>query len=151
MALKSDRLAIVKKLAEQKESAAAVKLERARHQLISEQNQQQQIENYYQEYLLESQKQTNISADSLIRMRGFTQRLSDSIQQVNRQIQDTESTLEKLQQEWIQLRQKRQVLEDLIEKAQQEEQYQLSKAEQSLLDELTTQNYARSVGQVSRD
>ncbi|MGI1677435.1 MAG: flagellar export protein FliJ [Cellvibrionaceae bacterium] len=143
MPSKSDRLDIVKKLAEKKEAAAALNLQKAQNQLDEEQGQYEQVQSYYQEYLLKSNNQNDVSIDQLTSMRGFTHRLSNSVTQINHQISDTQRTIETLQSEWVILRHRRRVLEDLIASAKKEEESQLDKAEQKVMDELVSQQYNR--------
>ncbi len=149
MPSKSDRLEIVKKLAEKKEAAAALSLQKAHIQLIEEQKQYDQVQDYYQEYLSKSTHQNNISIDELTRMRGFTHRLSNSVTQIMGQISDTEITINTLQKEWMVLRHRRRVLEDLINRAKKEEQTNEDKVEQKIMDELISQKYCRDGNTIS--
>ncbi len=141
MPSKSDRLDIVKKLAERKEATAAANLQKAQKQLADEQQQYEQVQDYYQEYLSKSTDQNHVSIDELTRMRGFTHRLSTSVAKINDQILDTEKTIDGLQNEWVILRHRRKVLEELIENAKREELAQMDKRDQKALDELVTQQW----------
>ncbi|GAB1262008.1 flagellar export protein FliJ [Aurantivibrio plasticivorans] len=138
---KSQKLDVVKKLAEQKESKAASLLQEQQEKLASENEFLSQLSEYYDSYLSDIDQQLQVSPEELLRYRGFSQQLAKSVKQIEQKISHTEQAVQFAREEWAQLRHKRSAIEDLIESAIQEERAEDDRIEQKYLDELVGQRF----------
>jgi len=132
-------LAVVKKLAERKESDAMALLRNHQEKLQMDTSQYQQIDGYHRDYLdkIGAQRSTNI--DELKSYRLFAHQLSESMGQMKQKMERLNSVIEQLQNNWLQLKKKREAIEELIARAETEARTEEDRIEQKLSDERNSQ------------
>lgn len=141
---RSSRMAIVLNLAQKEEENAAQSLNIARQQLLSEQEQLQQLDDYRNQYLADySVSSAPRNAQQLINYSSFIQRIDQLKLEQSQKVERAERVVVKAQTVWQQLYQKRKSIADLIERYKVEEQLAIDKKLQKEIDDLTTQRFSR--------
>lgn len=141
---RSSRMAIVLNLAQKEEENAAQSLNIARQQLLSEQEQLQQLDDYRNQYLADySVSSAPRNAQQLINYSSFIQRIDQLKLEQSQKVERVERVVVKAQTVWQQLYQKRKSIADLIERYKVEEQLAIDKKLQKEIDDLTTQRFSR--------
>ena len=132
---RSSRMAIVLNLAQKEEENAAQSLNIARQQLLSEQEQLQQLDDYRNQYLADySVSSAPRNAQQLINYSSFIQRIDQLKLERSQKVERAERVVVKAQTVWQQLYQKRKSIADLIERYKVEEQLAIDKKLQKELD-----------------
>lgn len=142
---RSERLKPIIALAEQKERDAASALGFLKSKIDAEEQKKAQLQTYgleYHQQIIESGKQ-GVSGATLRRHYEFMTKLNDASQQQNGHIKELEQQVSQVQQYWLTTQGKLRAFENLVEKAKKEEQLLQDKQEQKVMDELTSQAYAR--------
>ncbi|MGN0921460.1 MAG: flagellar export protein FliJ [Cellvibrio sp.] len=141
---RSSRMAIVLNLAQKEEENAAQSLNIARQQLLIEQEQLQQLDDYRNQYLADySVSSAPRNAQQLINYSSFIQRIDQLKLEQSQKVERAERVVVKAQTVWQQLYQKRKSIADLIERYKVEEQLAIDKKLQKEIDDLTTQRFSR--------
>lgn len=142
---KSERLAIVRKLAHDKEQKAAQQLVDLRAIIERETRQLEQLQDYHADYRsrIDVQKKTRIV--DVITFREFSQRLAVAVDQQLKKVELYKSKLEMASKKWVVLREKRRSIEDIISQNRDQEQGDRDRLEQKSLDEMATRASATLV------
>lgn len=119
--VKSQRLQTLKKLATWSEDEAARLLGEVQAKLQAEQQQVDGLKHYYQEYLATIDQQKALSRHELINYRHFCTQLAQTIKQGEFRVAKIVDEVEDKKSRWLLCRNKRQVLQDLIDRCVQEE------------------------------
>lgn len=133
---KSERLDIVRKLAQQKEQQAAQGLLGHRQRLEIESQQLEQLQSYHTDYLLRIEQQKQTSVADVITYRDFSHRLASAVQQQSKKVEVVQAELDMANKQWILLREKRLAVEEVIAHSRAEEQSESDRLEQKSLDEM---------------
>lgn len=139
MALKrSKRLAPVLELADRELQQAASRLGALQQQLDGERQKLQQLQDYSQDTLdlIDGNRQTHV--DTLMRQRGFVERMGQACRQQSQAIAQIQKMVDDALQHWQLKSQKLEKLRELVDRYHQEEQQQMDKQEQAMLDDLTS-------------
>lgn len=118
---KSERMETLKKLAEWREKDAAQALSQHKIKVQTEQQQLDDLCQYYDNYLSTIDEQKSLDRQELINYRSFCQQLAKTIRQGKQRVCQLNTEQDRLKQSWILLRNKRRVLEELIQQCLQEE------------------------------
>lgn len=142
---RSQRLQIVLQMAERKEEEAQQELLQAQARVQREKDKLAQLQQYQGEYMnnLKAQTGRQISAMQYQAMTQFINRLSVAIGEQRRQVQMVTMALERVQEKWRQLYQKRKKMGEFIERCRMDEAREQDKREQRMLDEASQQMAAR--------
>lgn len=140
VAKRSQRMAVVLRLAVQAEEGAARQLQQSREQLQQARQQLQQMSQYQQEYIdsINTARQ-GVTAQSMINDRQFLAQLGQVLVSQQHQLQQYQAGEERCLEGWQQCYRRRRNLEQLIERLQQREDSHLEKQLQKELDELSAQ------------
>jgi len=144
MALKrSKRLAPVLELADRELQQSASRLGALQQQLDGERQKLQQLEDYSQDTLnlIEANRHTNV--DTLMRQRGFVERMGQACRQQSQAIAQIQKMADDALQQWQLKSQKLEKLGELVERYRQEEQQQVDKQEQAMLDDLSSLRFRK--------
>ena len=135
---------VVLLLAERKEQDAGQQLSQQRAQVISEEEQLRQLDDYASQYLATySARKTDVRPHELIAYSGFIQRLGDARKEQQAKLERMRKVTERLQQAWHVAHHKCESIKELIARLGQEENALLDKRLQKELDELVGQQYSR--------
>lgn len=133
---RSARLGIVLELAEREERRATEQVHTWQARLHDEQQRLLELKSYYEEYEeIFRQRRGGIKAYDIARERQFLIELTNMQVRQRQQIALVEKGLEKKLELWRECHLKHQSLENLIARIQGEENAELDKVEQKLLDE----------------
>lgn len=133
---RSERLGIVLELAERDEREATKQVQSWQARLHDEQQRLLELKSYYQEYEeLFRQRRAGIRAQDIAREREFLIELTHMQGRQTQQIALVEKGLDQKLNRWRECHLKHQSLEKLIQRLQKEEDRELDKVEQKLLDE----------------
>lgn len=135
---KSDRLKLVKNLAERKEQQAAKLLAEFNTAIANEKSQLRELQTYYADYLGEIKSKRSMSPLELMNYRHFSREIADSVANVELKIESMQVHLKKLTIQWQLLHKRRTVFEDLMAESKLNELETLAKDEQKIIDELIT-------------
>ena len=136
---RSQRMKVVLQLAERAEEAAATTLQSSRQQLQQAEEQLQQIEDYQQHYIQELNAQNGrVSVQTLMNDRQFLQQLTGISATQRQQIEQLQQQEGQCLHNWQLCYQRRQNIENLIERLQQAENLDEEKRLQKQLDELSS-------------
>lgn len=140
--VRSKRMGAVLTLAERSEQQAAQALESARAQLLAEQQQLEQLQQYRAQYVQEYQsRREGVRPAELIGYSSFIQRLEAVLAEQEKKILLLQQQLAERQQQWQGKYRKRQSIQELIVRLQQEENAALEQKLQRELDELAAQQH----------
>jgi len=125
----------------QKEEKMADLMNQLTIQKQQEEEKLTQLYDYQKQYNQNFQEQARqgITGSELHAQQHFMEQLSGVIQGQHKALNEQNQYLESVKEKYMQMLFKRQNFEKLIKKVQVKEQYQLDKAEQKLMDELTGQ------------
>lgn len=140
--VRSERMGAVLTLAERAEQQAAQALESARAQLLNEQQQLEQLQQYRTQYIQEYQnRRDGVRPAELIGYSSFIQRLEAVLAEQDKKMLLLQQQLAQRQQQWQQKYRKRKSIQELIERLRQEESTALEQKLQKELDELAAQQH----------
>lgn len=140
--VRSERMGAVLTLAERAEQQAAQALESARAQLLEEQQQLEQLQQYRAQYVQEYQsRREGVRPAELIGYSSFIQRLEAVLAEQEKKMLLLHQQLAERQQQWQEKYRKRQSIQELIVRLQQEESAALEQKLQRELDELAAQQH----------
>ncbi len=134
---KSKRLLPVRNLNHQTERTEAKKLAQLQQNLLAARQQKSELESYLSEYfetIANHTKQVN-QARQLGLYQAFISRLQQAINNQGEKIKQHEMAFQKQTQKWIAANAKLKSMDDLIERAKQEEALIEAKKEQKLMDD----------------
>ena len=124
MKSKSQRLAVVLTLAERKEDSAMDALRQARRYLDDQERQLSGLESYHQQYIQNYRESmaSRVTIHQLQSYQGFIEQLDKAISHQQAVVETARQQFERERQQWIECREKRKGLADLIERYRQQEQ-----------------------------
>lgn len=140
---RAQRMQVVLQLAKRQEEAAAQKLSQCREQLLTEQRQLQQLQDYAAQYHQDYANQQSVLAHQLINYSGFVVRLGDLCREQEAKLRRLQLTMGQLQSLWHSAYQKCRSIADLIARLEQEDAQLHDKRQQKIMDEFSAQLYAR--------
>ena len=134
---KSVRLHPVRDLKQQKERVEAKKLADLQQQLQAARRQCQELETYLKDYFgaINSQRQQIQQASQLALYQAFITRLQQAIQHQQQVIRQREQAVQAQSRKWVMARERLRTMEDLIRRAQNQEELEADKREQKILDD----------------
>lgn len=134
--VRSKRLKVVVDLAKRTEDAAAQKLTDARRVLDGEIQRLRDLEDYYDQYERSQQQlRTDVQATDIEKIRLFLQQLATAKQAQKYQVENVNNSVKTAMNEWQECHLKHKLLREMVERYKNEEQVQLNKREQKILDE----------------
>lgn len=138
MTKKSMRLLPVRQLKQQAEQQEAKKLAHLQRELEAARQQCHELENYLAEYFssIQSQQAAISRASQLGAYQAFITRLQEAIRRQGEVINQHQAAVQAQTQKWIQANAKLKTMDQLIEKARQQEDLEDSRREQKQMDEL---------------
>lgn len=141
---RSKRLAIVERLAVQREEQASQALAQVRAQLETEEKRLQELAEYRQEYLsyLDKQGAQGISMQQWHRTQSFVDQLATLSSRQQATIDAWRARESQILEKWRELYQRRKNIGRFIDKISTEEAIAADKQEQKLIDELVNQRYS---------
>jgi flagellar FliJ protein len=130
----------------EKEQAAAINFSKAQQQLLQFQQQLNQLLEYRRSYIDRSLSQgiDGLRAEGFHRYQVFVKKLEEAQVQQQQSVAKLQHNVNHQRNVWISAQQRRQSIEKLIEKKQQQDQKLQMKAEQKLLDEYALFAYLRA-------
>ena len=144
MALKkSQRIDTLRKIAEWQERDAGTIVSECQRRLQMEQQQLTDLQGYYRGYLNTIEQQKNLARTELINYRNFCQQLARTIEQGQQKVATLTQLLETRKNEWLVKRNKRRVLEELIQRCRDEESQWLEGELQKELDDIWQSSQSR--------
>lgn len=134
---KSVRLQPVRNIKQQQERLEARKLAELQQQLQQARNQCAELQGYLKEYFgsINDQRQMVRQASQLGLYQAFVTRLEQAIQHQMQIIRQREQAVQAQTRKWIAASSKLKTMDDLIARAQQQEQLEADKREQKILDD----------------
>lgn len=139
---RSDRIRAVLIMAERAEQEAAQNLKRYRDQMVMEEQQLHQLQDYRAQYLQQYQGlRSGLHASEMISYSAFIQRLAQVVGDQEHKLTQMQDQLARLQTQWQQRYHRRQSVEELIERLKREESAVLERRLQQELDELSAQQH----------
>lgn len=134
---KSKRLLPVRQLKHQAEREEAKKLAELQRELEGARNQLQELEGYLKEYFqtIQGQQSRVTQASQLGLYQAFISRLQVAINRQGELIQQRQLAVQAQTQKWIQASARLKTMDQLIEKARQQEELEASKREQKIMDD----------------
>ncbi len=132
---------------QEKESQAFMALSKARNELDGYYQQLKQIEQYRLDYCqqLVERGQAGLSASQYGHLNRFLTQLDETLAKQRDAEGHFKQQVENSQQHWMQIRQQRRSYEWLIDKKYQEQQRELERQDQKLMDEFATLNFNRAL------
>ena len=143
MAKKSERLDVVRQLAEREQEAAAKAFERSREACEREQAKLVELDRYAEEYEKQFLDSAHMRASELIRQRSFLTQLADLRRQQQAAIDRYERQMLHDRQQWHQSHLKLKAVSSVVQKCLESEEAFLNKVEEKQLDEWATQAFNR--------
>lgn len=139
-ARRSERLAVVLRIAEREEQAAASRLRERRDHVEREQQQLAQLEAYRGQYFSDYREMTQgVDAATLQSYSGFLQRLGDALAGQQQKLAQAHQWLEQGRMEWQRRYHRRCSLEEMIKRLRREELSEQDRRQQRELDDLAGQ------------
>ncbi len=140
---RSKRLQPVSRLAKDKEKKDSQSLAAARGELESQQKKLDELLSYKEEYLIDFNRraQRGVSGAQISQYRQFIVRLDDAIDHQQKLVIQCKTKVQQSVQVWQESRGRAQALENVIDKAENEERKQQDKKEQRQADELAQRNF----------
>lgn len=140
MALRSERLGIVKTLADRDEQKASRALGASRQREQQAKVQIEQLQGYQAEYIqaLHKKGEAGISARDWMNQQQFMGRLESAIEQQGRTLKQLADDVQRKMQQWQQARARVKAIESWLVRLREQEQLELSRKEQKALDELVS-------------
>ncbi len=133
---RSERLAVVLKLAQSEERAAGARLEQAQQQLQLQRRQLAQLKEYSLDYRRRIGEQTGeVQIQEMMTYRQFLNQLSSAEDNQEKTVLRLQQNLEQIKQLWRQKYQRIKSLETLIESAKLRENWEADKREQREMEE----------------
>ncbi len=133
---RSERLAVVLKLAQSEERAAGARLEQAQQQLQLQRRQLAQLKEYSLDYRRRIGEQTGeVQIQEMMTYRQFLNQLSSAEDNQEKTVLRVQQNLEQIKQLWRQKYQRIKSLETLIESAKLRENWEADKREQREMEE----------------
>jgi flagellar FliJ protein len=132
-------------IARKRTESELVKLGQSNALLQHEQNQLDDLMQYRDDYLARFRRDDPLvmSAKKALELRGFLAQLDQAIHAQQLQVNQSQSLVDRQQQNWLQARNKEQALDSLMAKYQANEQHQQQRREQRDNDEHTTAIWLR--------
>jgi flagellar FliJ protein len=133
-------------IARKRTESELVKLGQSNALLQHEQNQLDDLMQYRDDYLARFRRDDPLvmSAKKALELRGFLAQLDQAIHAQQLQVNQSQSLVDRQQQNWLQARNKEQALDSLMAKYQANEQHQQQRREQRDNDEHTTAIWLRT-------
>jgi len=133
-------------IARKRTESELVKLGQSNALLQHEQNQLNDLMQYRDDYLARFRRDDPLvmSAKKALELRGFLAQLDQAIHAQQLQVNQSQSLVDRQQQNWLQARNKEQALDSLMAKYQANEQHQQQRREQRDNDEHTTAIWLRT-------
>lgn len=130
----------------EKEDQLANDLNRARQELLLNQQKLKGLEQYKREYLLQLKTKgaDGVGALSFGQHQSFIDKLDKACEQQNYAIHQSKRIVEHKMGLWLVQQRKRKAIESLIEKQQKQLRIKQDKAEQQILDEISVQRFFRA-------
>ncbi len=152
MATRADRLRVVLQLAAEAEDSAADLFHQARLQCEKALEKLNELDLYCDEYQ-QSLRQTGVqaTAETIARARGFLHQLTQAKAQQRQAVTQTQKVMAQKQQCWHAAHLKHRSMKDLVERLQADEQRQMNRKEEKMLDEWVTAGYTRRLQELARD
>ncbi len=140
---RSKRLQPVSRLAKDKEKKDSQSLAAARGELESQQKKLDELLSYKEEYLIDFNRraQRGVNGAQISQYRQFIVRLDDAIDHQQKLVIQCKTKVQQSVQVWQESRGRAQALENVIDKAENEERKQQDKKEQRQADELAQRNF----------
>lgn len=136
---KSERLQVVLDMADREEKSATDSVEEIRAKLQAEEEKLQGLINYYDEYASDFGQSEKLTTARQIQMqRTFLEKLSEAKAQQQLQIQNVNARLQEKIEIWRKIYLKNKSLHDYVSRLRLDEQKQLTKKEERLLDDWFT-------------
>ena len=131
------RLDPIMRLAEQKKSDAGRHLNSARNQQTQDQQQLEQLQGFYDEYLQQFERATSVgmNARQLSDFRIFLNNLESAIKQKSQQLVQADNHVEERRGEWLEKHQRSETLVSFQDKLSQQKSLSHSRKEQRELDD----------------
>lgn len=146
MTKKSERLDVVRQLAEREQEKAAKAFEQSRAALEQEQDKLVELDRYAQEYERQFIDHAHIRASELIRQRSFLSQLADVRRQQQAAIARFERQVEHDKHLWHQSHLKLKAVTSVVQKCVEGEEAFSDKLEEKRLDDWSTQAFNRQRG-----
>ena len=142
---RSKRLQPVQRITEAREKDAAKELGECQQQLLQQQQQLSELENYREEYRRHYQQSGNagFSAQKLIQLQQFIANIGQGIEQQRQAIMNTEMLCQEKKQLWNHARGRTQALDKVAERYLDDERQQENRREQKDNDEYAQQRARR--------
>ena len=136
---RSKRLQVVLDLAKRKEDEALKALQVAQGSLIAQKQKLQELTQYQRDYQqsLREAYQTQATAESCATYQHFLAQVGDAIEQQQHVVELAEEQFDKVRKHWLTLHEKQQGMGSLIDRFRDEEDKELDKKEQKMIDELS--------------
>lgn len=139
---KSKRLLPVRQLKHQEERTEAKKLAQIQQELAAAKNQLGELQVYLADYFntVSNQQGQIHSAAQLGQYQNFISKLKEAIQRQQQDIKQREQVLQAQTQKWFEASNKLKTMDELIEKARQQEEREADAREQKILDDRPIRN-----------
>lgn len=136
---RSKRLQVVLDLAKRKEDEALKALQVAQSSLASQNQKLSELTQYQRDYQqsLREAYQTHATADSCATYQHFLAQVGDAIEQQQQTVALAEQQFDQVRIHWLTLHEKQQGMGSLIDRFRDEEDKELDKKEQKMIDELS--------------
>lgn len=147
MKKRSERMKVVFEMAERSEKKAMDMLSASRQFMDQQQEQLSSLESYHQQYLdsMRNAMQGKIAVSDLQAYQGFIHQVDKAIEHQKNVIDQAQQQFDRCKLEWLNYREKRKGIEDLIKRYQQEELLAMDKKEAKRLeDDLVSRRYRSS-------
>ncbi len=143
--LRSQRLAVVLRLEEQKEQEALERMGEARKQVEQQREQVENLHRYQQEYRdqIRNSQQGVVQVTRLQAWQAFIAQLDQVIRQQQKQLEQAEKVFEARKKAWQEAWERRRGMEKYIESCRQQEQREQDLREQKLADEAAVRAFQR--------
>ena len=134
---KSKRFEPVKKMAENKEAAAAVKMNQSFQEQRESLNQLETLQGYRDDYVAQfkSKGKDGIAASRLLEYQAFVQKLDRAIEEQTKAVQSMYTKVGEQRQAFKKTNSRKKVVEKLIENSKQQEQADMGRQEQNEADD----------------
>lgn len=133
MQRRREQISLIKKLALKEAEQALNALQLFAAELARNRQQLETLINYKNSYQI-NQQQAELTTATLMNFYAFRENLDKAIAQQRQLLEQAEAKREQFHQQWLSKQQRVDLLDKLLAKIEQEEQYLLNIAEQKLLD-----------------
>ncbi len=146
MKSKSQRLTLVLNLARQKEESAMDALRKARRYLDDQEQQLTGLEQYQQQYIQSYREsmRMQVAIHQLQSYQGFIEQLGKAISHQQQVVEVARQQFDRERSAWVECREKRKGLADLVERYQQEEAQAMEKREAKRIEDDLNSRRSRS-------